>query len=167
MIIFVYNDAKRTTLSGWSFPFRIVTAEFARNFKLRQEKISVSDIDMRYVTPSSHAELLSCIVESDAINITKMLSESLAISRRLDGSVDRTQKHNVYVMAQVITKDGLIETICLGFDVHKAKGATGYLICVKRSHKNVFVVERLSGIIFIASYRRRKLKYGPLKWTCC
>lgn len=49
-----------------------------------------------------------------------------------DGSVDRTQKHNVFAMAHVIKKDGTSETVCLGFDIPKTKGALGYLICLMK-----------------------------------
>lgn len=40
LMIFVFNDAKRTTLSGWSWPSRYVTAEMSKNYKLGQAPTS-------------------------------------------------------------------------------------------------------------------------------
>lgn len=129
LMFHVYNDAKRTTLSGWSFPSQYVVNEFARNFKFGIT--STPKIDLRYVTPSSHAELLSCIVESDAVRFTKSLEESLAVSLRLDAYADRSQKHNLFVMVRVVTKHITVETLCHGFDIPKLKGATGYVECLQ------------------------------------
>jgi hypothetical protein len=137
LMITVFNDAKRTTLSGWSFPSRIVTAELARNFKWGRGLTSITNFDLRYVTPGSHAKLLACIVDSDTVHITEALTKSLAVSLRFDGSVDRTQKHNVFVMAQIVKDDveASIVTVYLGFDTPKSKGAIGYLNCLKRITK--------------------------------
>lgn len=133
LMIHVYNDAKRTTLSGWSWPSRVVTAELGRNFKLGST--STPNFDLRYVTPTSHAELLSCIVETDTDHLAETLTESLAVSARCDASVDRTQKHNLFVMVQVVTKDPTVKTFCLGFDIPKGNGASGYVDCLRSISK--------------------------------
>lgn len=128
-MITVYNDAKRTTLSAWSWPSRYVAGEMANNFKLHHG--SQSDINLQYITPAFHKEFLDCIVVSDIETFKNGITGALATSLRIDGSVDRTQKHNVFVMTQIVKKDGSIGTLCIGFDVPKTNGALGYLQCLK------------------------------------
>lgn len=129
LMISIFNDAKRTTLSGWSWPSRYVASQLSQNFKLGQTP--TSNINLQYVTPTFHADFLNCIVETDMDNFRKILTDSLAASLRFDGSVDRTQKHNVFVMIQVVKSDATLETLCIGFDIPKKKGAVGYLECIK------------------------------------
>lgn len=128
-MITVFNDAKRITLSAWSWPSREVTSQLAANFKERGN--AEATIDLLYLNPSHHADLLNSIVRSDLDRFKMVLSTSLAISLRIDGSVDRMQKHNVYVLMHVVNGDGKMKTFFLGFDVPKGNSALSYHLAIK------------------------------------
>jgi hypothetical protein len=104
LMINIYNDAKRSSLSAWSFPSRYVAAEMACNFKTNGNLLGNS-INLQYVTPSQHPDLLKCVVHSDKPNLAVRLQNALALSLRVDGSVDRTQNHNIYVLVNAVFKD--------------------------------------------------------------
>jgi len=90
----VYNDAKRLTLSGYSFPSDVVVSQMANSSSLLKERASNSldKLDLQYLTPNGHHEFLSCIVESSRESAAKILLDgTLAISLRCDGRVDRTK----------------------------------------------------------------------------
>lgn len=53
------------------------------------------------------------------------------LSLRVDGSVDRTQDHNIYVMGHLVNKDATISTVFIGFDVPKQGKAIGVFECMK------------------------------------
>lgn len=117
-MITVFNDAKKITLSAWSWPSRIVADKMAAFFELNGFCMPQTQlIDLNYCNPTHHADLLNSIVESDFENLKSKIQNALAISLRLDGSVDRTQKHNVYVMANIVDKDTSNYNIFIGFDI--------------------------------------------------
>lgn len=93
-MINIFNDAKRMSLSAWSWPSREIAAEMANNFKLNGnvELNSSMQFDFNYLTPHNHAIFLDCIVKSDLERVKVCLQEALAISLRLDASVDRGTK---------------------------------------------------------------------------
>ena len=78
----VFNDAKRGTLSAWSWPSRQVAAMRADYFKENgtMNDFSMSPDDFRYLFPGSHAELLDFIVKADIQNMKGILQRSLAVS---------------------------------------------------------------------------------------
>lgn len=53
------------------------------------------------------------------------------MSLRLDGSVDRTQIHNVHVIAHIVKADATTTTLFLGFGVPKTDDAEAYFQCLK------------------------------------
>jgi len=124
----IFNDAKRGTLSAWSWPSREVV-------ELKRQRLDLSknvpiletyEGDLQYVSPSSYREIMNCIVEADIINLKNKLKKCLAISLRCDGSVDRTQIDNIHVLAKVVTEKGNVELIFIGFEEPKNKGASGH-----------------------------------------
>lgn len=94
--------------------------------------LRLAKIDLLYINPSRHAELLNCIVQSDLERFISVLSSCLAISLRIDGSVDRIQKHNVYVLIHVITDVGEIKTFFVGFDIPVGNSALSYQIVTRK-----------------------------------
>jgi hypothetical protein len=129
----VYNDAKRATLSAWSWPSREVAhllgcnAEQSLSRGAEIDNVSeITNCSLQYLLPQTHADLLDCIVTADKVTLKQKVLDALAISIRADGSVDRTQVDNVHVMAKLVTADGLCENIFLGFEEPKTRGATGY-----------------------------------------
>lgn len=94
------------------------------------------------MNPTQHAELLDSIVKSDLINLKDRIKDSLALSVRADGSVDRTQDHNVFVLANIINKDAKMITVFLGFDIPENEededdGAAAYFQCMKTVITNI------------------------------
>lgn len=90
----------------------------ASNFKANGYLLDTK-INLQYVTPSQHSELLKCIVQSDKPNLAVRLKNALALSLRVDGSVDRTQEHNIYVLVNAVNRDASMSTYFLGFSVPK------------------------------------------------
>ena len=85
LMVSVYNDAKRLTLSEHSWPSRVVASQIGNNF-IYNEKCSTSDkLDLQYVNPPSHRLFLSCIVSAHYKDILNTLLTSRAVSIRLDG----------------------------------------------------------------------------------
>lgn len=106
-MIAVFNDAKRITLSSWSWPSREVASQLAAHFG--DTGTIDHKIDLLYTTPSHHADLLNCIVRADLERFKSCLLNSIAVSLRVDASVDRMQKHNLYILAHVVTDIGCMK----------------------------------------------------------
>lgn len=75
------------------------------------------------------------------------LRKSLAVSLRVDGSVDRTGLHNIYVMAHIMNQDVTTSTIFMGFGVPEADGAEGYFECVKKVFTDIFPWSEFFGFV--------------------
>lgn len=91
-MIEVFNDAKRGTLSVWSWPSREVVQIKKSQLNLLEppKKIDIKEGDLQYINPTTHNELLYSIVETNKPLLMNKLKTALAISLRVDGSVDRT-----------------------------------------------------------------------------
>lgn len=81
------------------------------------------------------------------VNFQTILTESLAASLRFDGSVDRSQRHNVFAMLQIVKKNRSLVTFCVGFDIPKKKGAVGYIECIKKVTGKVLPWEQFFSFI--------------------
>ena len=110
----VYHGAKRLTLSANSFPSRVVVSRIANAFSFDDWSINDMPNDLQYLSPNAHSEFLKCIVKTDRNSLASKMSNSLAISLRCDGSVDRTQIDKIYLMAKAISRDGKENNIFLG-----------------------------------------------------
>lgn len=130
----VFNDAMRGTLSAWSWPSREIAFMKRQSLDINKPcvKFTVNEGDLLYITPSNHKEMLNCIVNSDFQRIQTKLKTCLAISLRVDGSVDRTQVDNIHVMAKIITAEANVELIFIGFEEPESKGAGGYYNAIKK-----------------------------------
>lgn len=129
-----FNDAKRVTLSGWSWPARHIASNMAQHFEKNGNVPSskVFEHDFTYLTPESHATFIDAIVKSDLEVVTSSLRKSLAVSLRVDGSVDRTHTHKIYVMAHMLNQDLTTKTLFMGFGVPQTDGAEGYYKCLQQ-----------------------------------
>lgn len=88
----VYFDAKRLTLTANSWPARYVVGKASQNFDFaKSEETIPRQLNLQYVNPPSHLTLLSCIVEAERNVIMDKIDKCLAMSLRIDGSIDRTQ----------------------------------------------------------------------------
>lgn len=150
LLIQIYTDAKRLTLSAWNWPIRYVAAEASHIFSIENENHSTipKNLSLQYVNPKSHLELMSCIVESDINALKTKIDQCLAMSLRIDGSVDRQQLDKIYVLAKIITSTGASELIFLGVNEQVERFAPGLL-------KTAFgAMENLFGHEFVYNYRR-------------
>jgi len=95
------------------------------------KKIDIKEGDLQYINPTTHNELLNSIVETDKPLLMNKLKTALAISLRVDGSVDRTQVDNIHVLAKIILKNGDSELVFIGFKKPIQKGAIGYYEVIK------------------------------------
>lgn len=121
-MITVYNDAKKVTLSPWSWPSRQVADQLADRYKANGYlEENTNNIDFQYLTPAHHKDLLDSIVKSDFPRFISKIKNALATSLRADGSTDRTQNHNIYVLGNIVSSDAVAETIFLGFKVPESQ----------------------------------------------
>lgn len=82
-------------------------------------------MNLQYVNPKSHLQLLSTIVESDQANFRQKLDSAIALSIRIDGSVDTTQIDKIYVLLKILTIDDDSELIFLGIGEQTERCAIG------------------------------------------
>lgn len=131
----VFNDAKKITLSAWSWPAREVAVQLCSKFKEHGSNYQTVEkpIELFYLTPSHHNDLLDSIVTVDKQHLQHRLrNKILACSLRVDGSVDRMQKHNIHVLLHVVFNDGTLSTFFLGFDIPEGSKADAYYEIVKK-----------------------------------
>jgi len=135
MIIQVYNDAKRGTLSAWSFPSRWVASVVGERLELNDKHVQFAPTksDLQYINPYWHHELLMTIAEADRKTFSTRLSNIIALSLRVDGAVDKQQIDNKHVMAKYITTSGEPKTVYLGFSQSEETGSSGLFGAVKEA----------------------------------
>ena len=104
LMLQAYNDAKKLTLSAYSWPSRLVAAQIASEFIFNNEQHEVK-LDLQYISLAYHRELLQVIVDSHRQTLANTIKEALASSLRCDGSVDRTQVDKIFTMLKIIDKD--------------------------------------------------------------
>lgn len=145
----VFNDAKRITLSAWSWPSRVVANQLSLHFQKNGSNYLNTEpkIDLQYVTPVHHNELLESIVAVDLQQLQQRLRKSLAMALRVDGSVDRTQKHNIYVLLHVVHSDGCRATYFMGFDIPDDCKADAYFEIVKKVSNEILPCNELISLI--------------------
>ena len=131
----VYNDAKRGTLSTFSWPSRVVARNIGSEFDINTEFTNYEPNDLRYVNPVGHREFLNAIVSSEKGKLDDILQNSLAVSLRFDGSVDRNQIDNEHVLAKTVNQKGEENLYFLGFEEPNKRGAEGALTAVEKSVK--------------------------------
>lgn len=131
----IYNDAKRLTLAAWNWPSRFVSFEMGRLFNYNnsaENSENVKKLNLQYINPKSHANILECIVDSSSDIITKKIQNCLACSLRVDGSVDRTNIDKIYILAKIVNERGVLETLFLGVGQQTERGAAGLLSAIKQ-----------------------------------
>lgn len=157
LMIQVYLDAKRLNLSARSWPaIRYVAAYTSSSFSFndRQESIIPTSMSLSYVNPPSHLDLLTSIVEADTHHVKEKIRNCLAISLRVDGSVDRAQKDKIYIMAKIVTSKGDPELLFMGVKEQVKPKAVGLLetviLCLEEkfgvSFTNEYILKKLSSI---------------------
>lgn len=129
LLIQIFTDAKRLTLTAWNWPARYVASVASNAFSIENENATIipSNVNRQYVNPKSHLALMSCIVESDVNSLKTKIDSCLALSLRVDGSIDRTHIDKIYVLAKIVTSVGNTELIFMGMKEQVERYAIGLL----------------------------------------
>lgn len=136
----IYNDAKRLTLSAFSWPSRQISSAIGSEFNINdpdQNATNVRNLDLQYLTPAFHSEILMCIVTVESHFIQQKIKNCLALSLRVDGSVDRTNIDKIYVLAKLINEVGDLESIFIGVGQQTKRKAEGLHLAVKDTIESV------------------------------
>lgn len=163
-MITVFNDAKRSSLSSWSWPSRYVAHTIANNYKITGNTSTA--LNLQYVTPKNHTEFIDCIVQTDLEKLKATLRNSLAISLRVDGSTDRSSDHNIYALGTVIKSDCTISTIFLWFKTPERSKVVGYLECVKSAAGSIIPWDELFNFVTWIVTDGENLNTGRLGGLC-
>jgi hypothetical protein len=151
-MIEVYADAKKG-ISAWSWPARHVAHHIADNFKPNEPftHFVPATGSLTYVNPVMQQELLRNIVKPELTTLRQRIVQSLAVSLRVDGSVDRRQVDNKHCMLKIVDKSGEEETVFLGFAEPEKRGTDGYVDAIKQACGNVIdwcdLLPKLSSIV--------------------
>lgn len=130
----VYTDAKKLTSSAYSWPARYIASEAGKCYNFNSNAPTIpSDINIQYVNPKSHLDLLKTIVQSYREQFKLKIESARSYSIHIDGSVDRTQLDKIYVLLKIVNKSGEHETIFLGIGQKVTRGATGLFEAAKRA----------------------------------
>lgn len=123
----VFYDAKCLFLTARSWPGRFVACESSNAFQFNKidESIIPANLSLQYINPKKHHEIMKSIVDADRKNLKSKIIDCLALSLRIDGSVDRSQMDKIYVCGKLITKEGKQELVFLGMDEQTERGAIG------------------------------------------
>lgn len=146
-MIKVYIDAKILTLAAHNWPARFVASEASNAFHFNQSEESVipKNLSLQYINPNKHLELMQSIVNADRDNLKSKIVDCLALSVRMDGSVDRARIDKIYVLGELMTKTGNIELVYLGMDEQTKRGAVGlfqtFLDAMSKMFSKEFVYE--------------------------
>ena len=134
-MFYVYNDAKRGTLSAWSWPSKYIT-------RFAASRVSVSEAfqpyepkadEIQYVNPSHHRECLGCIADCGREQLVKSLDEALAVAVKVDGQVDAFQVTNKFVAVSVVSAKGFLCSKFVSSEDPSDQGADGLVEAVKCS----------------------------------
>lgn len=68
------------------------------NAQNQRAKIVPDNINLQYVNPPGHLNLMTAIVRSHRSELFRKIDECLAISLRIDGSIDFTHVDKIYVL---------------------------------------------------------------------
>jgi hypothetical protein len=135
LMVHIYNDAKRGTLSAWSFPSRQVAYLIVERLDLTSAHSSFSPTneDLQYVTPHFHQKMLTTIARTDMKKFVTCLDNIIALSLRVGDAVDRQRVDNKHVMAKYVTKKSETETAYIGFSKSEEQGSTGLFHAMKQA----------------------------------
>lgn len=133
LMIQVFSDAKCLTNTAHTWPSRYVAGEASSTYdSLSQNKSIISDsINLQYINKPSHSMLMTSIVESDRHAFQQKIADCVAISLRVDGSIDFTHIDNIYVMAKLINADGSSKSVFIGIAEQSERLAKGLFKTVK------------------------------------
>lgn len=130
-----YIDGKQLTSSAYSWPARMLVNEYGQIYQINQpekNEEALQKLNLQYLTPNMHAELMECIVDVERNVVRKKIENGYALSLRADGSIDCTNIDKIYVLAKIINDQGELETLFLGVAEQTERGALGLLATIKK-----------------------------------
>lgn len=103
LMIFIYLDAKKLNLAANSWPSRYVAAEASNAYDSQNQRESIvpNNISLQYLNSHGHLNLMTAIVESHRHEFLRKINECLALSLRIDGSIDFTHLDKIYVLGKI------------------------------------------------------------------
>ena len=104
LMIEVFNNCKRGTISAWPWPSIHISNIMSSEFDMGSPHVTYNPSPgiFSYVTPMQHADLLSYIVSGHKPELFNQIKSALAVSLAIDGSVDRFQLDNKYVKCRLL-----------------------------------------------------------------
>lgn len=144
LMIQIYLDAKRLNLSAHSWPARYVAGEASQVYDSHKqnEQIIADSIKLQYINTHGHLNLMNAIVQSNRSEFERKIKECLALSLRVDGSIDFTHLDKIYVMGKMVNLDGSRDLIFIGIGEQTERKAKGLMLTVAEA-SNVFVDQNL------------------------
>ena len=152
IMIEIYVDAKKG-VSGWSWPSRHVAQQVAQQFAPNAPHTHFVPVTgtLTYINPTMHHEFLCSIIKPELPTLRQRILQSLAVSLRVDGSVDRMQVDNKHCLLKLVDEHGKEETVFLGFAEADRRGTEGYVSAVKSACGNAItwcdLLPKLSSIV--------------------
>lgn len=142
ILIQVFMDAKILTSAAYNWPARYVANEASNTFDFSKsdQPIIPQNISLNYINPPQH--------EADRDNIKTMIQECLALSLRVDGSIDRSQKDKIYVLAKIVLKSGERKLVFLGMGEQTKSGAEGLFEATQNAMADMFTSEFVNNYIW-------------------
>lgn len=149
IMIQVFTDTKLLTTAAYNWPARYVACETSNAFEYNQSSRPTipQNIQLNYINPKQHLNMLKQIVEADRENFKTQIKECLAISLRVDGSIDRSQKDKIYVLGKIVSKAGEKKLLFLGMSEQDESGAKGLCKATLRAMADIFSSEFLFSTI--------------------
>lgn len=130
----VYTDAKILSSSAYSWPARTFANESSRKFDITDpagNEERKNKTNLQYINPKAHADFLECIAKVDQDIVEQKMETCLAMSFRVDGSIDRTNIDKIYLLAQTIDATGEREMLFIGVGEQTERGARGLFQTIK------------------------------------
>ena len=126
LMIEVFNNCKRGTISAWSWPSIHISNTMSSEFDMGSPHVTHNPSAgiSSHVTPMQHADLLSYIVSGHKPELLTKIKSALEVSLAIDGSVDRFQLDNNFVKCQIITSS---------FSESTERKTKGYVSAVKEA----------------------------------
>lgn len=142
LMLEVFFDAKYLSLTEYSWPARHVVAFTSCEYdptipSVHPDRTVPENINLQYVNPHGHAEMMTTIVEAHRGDFMEKLQRSWAVSLRIDGSIDFTHIDKIYVMAKVINFDGKSELVLIGIAEQTQRKSIGLKNAVMEAIKTI------------------------------
>jgi hypothetical protein len=137
-MIEIYGDVKKGS-TGWSWPSRHVAHLVADAYNPNEPHGSYCPPtgSLAYVNPGTYTDFLLNIVDAEMPKLQARIRSCLAVSLRVDGSVDRTQLDNKHCMLKLVDKNGHEDTVFLGFAEPQERATAGYVKAVIQACEKV------------------------------